>query len=47
MFCVNGKYADVGCGEYVLREGDAVEWHYTRSLGSDIGDEYTMKESAD
>ena len=40
MYCVNGKYADVGAGEYKLRDGDSVEWRYTKELGKDIGDEY-------
>lgn len=37
MYCVNGKYADVGAGEYKLKAGDVVEWQYTRELGKDLG----------
>ncbi len=40
MYCVNGQYADVGAGEYKLKDGDAVEWRYTRELGKDIGNEF-------
>lgn len=40
MYKVNGKFADTGCGEYKLSEGDIVEWLYTRDLGKDIGNEY-------
>lgn len=37
MFAVNGKFSDVGAGEYILQEGDCVEWVYTRELGRDVG----------
>ena len=47
MYCVNGDYADVGCGEYELREGDIVEWRYTLELGRDIGDDYYLGETTD
>ena len=47
MYCVNGDYADVGCGEYELHEGDVVEWRYTLELGRDIGDDYYLGETAD
>ena len=30
----------VNCNEYVLKEGDLVEWLYTRNIGKDIGNEY-------
>ena len=35
MYRVNGVYADVGCSQYPLREGDRVEWFYTRNIGRD------------
>jgi len=38
MFEVNGKFANIGCGEYKLSEGDAVRWVYTCELGRDVGD---------
>lgn len=36
MFTVNGKTADVGCGEYEIKQGDIIQWFYTCSLGEDI-----------
>jgi len=41
MYCVNGYFADVNCGEYILQEGDYVEWLYTRDIGHDISSRYT------
>ena len=35
MYRVNGVYADVGCSQYPLQEGDRVEWFYTRNIGRD------------
>ena len=35
MYRVNGVFADVGCSQYRLKEGDLVEWVYTRNLGKD------------
>ena len=35
MYRVNGVFADVGCSQYRLQEGDRVEWVYTRNLGRD------------
>lgn len=35
-YLVNGERPSVGCGEYKLRDGDTVEWHYTLELGDDI-----------
>ncbi len=36
MFTVNGKIADVGCGEYTVSDGDEIKWLYTCSLGEDL-----------
>lgn len=33
---VNGESPSVGCGEYVLADGDFVEWLYTCELGNDL-----------
>jgi len=41
MYCVNGEFADVGCSEFKLKNGDYVEWQYTRNLGKDISSTYT------
>ena len=35
MYKVNGVYADVGCSQYRLRDGDRVEWVYTKTLGKE------------
>lgn len=40
MFKVNGEFSSVGAIEYILQEGDYVEWLYTTDLGKDIGDDY-------
>lgn len=36
MYRVNGQTPSVGCGSYILRDGDTVEWIYTCALGEDI-----------
>ena len=40
LYRVNGAFADVGCSQYRLQEGDAVEWMYTTDLGKDVGNSY-------
>ncbi|MCR5829024.1 MAG: DUF4430 domain-containing protein [Lachnospiraceae bacterium] len=36
MYYVNGESPSVGCGEYYVKPGDRIEWHYTREIGKDI-----------
>ena len=36
MYRVNGEFPDVGCGAYQLRDGDVIEWLYTREIGRDL-----------
>ena len=36
MYSVNGSFADKGCGEYVLEDGDEISWRYTCDLGDDL-----------
>ena len=36
IYRVNGAAPSVGCGAYELKDGDRVEWLYSRSLGSDL-----------
>ena len=43
MYSVNGEYPNYGASSYKLKDGDKIEWRYTCSLGSDIGDEYAGK----
>lgn len=40
MFRINGEFSSVNCNEYVLSEGDLVEWLYTKNIGKDIGNDY-------
>jgi hypothetical protein len=37
MYKVNGWYPNYGCSRYLLKDGDAIEWHYTCDLGRDLG----------
>ncbi|GHU93758.1 hypothetical protein FACS1894208_03720 [Clostridia bacterium] len=39
LFKVNGEFSDYGCSQYLLKDGDAVEWVYTCDLGRDVGRE--------
>lgn len=45
MYSVNGKYAQVSCGTYKLKDGDEVKWNYSCDLGSDL--DGTDKEQAE
>ncbi|MBQ1377632.1 MAG: DUF4430 domain-containing protein, partial [Lachnospiraceae bacterium] len=36
VYHVNSITASVGAGEYVLKDGDYIEWLYTRDLGKDV-----------
>ena len=36
LYCVNGEFQKVGCGDYILKDGDYVEWRYTYDLGKDL-----------
>lgn len=36
MYFVNGEKPPANCGEYVLADGDSIEWLYTCSLGEDL-----------
>lgn len=35
-YCVNGVYSNTSCSEYNVKDGDAIEWHYTCNLGEDL-----------
>ncbi len=38
MYCVDNSFPDVGCGQYVLKDGDVMRWQFTVcGLGSDLG----------
>ncbi len=36
MYYINGVSASVGANEYVLKDGDFVEWRYTKNIGKDL-----------
>ena len=36
MYYVNGKAPSVNSSQYVLQDGDKVEWRYTREIGHDL-----------
>ena len=36
MYYVNGEEPSVGCDEYILSNGDTIEWLYTCELGKDL-----------
>ena len=37
IYSVNGEYQNVGCGSYIIKGREYVEWHYTLDLGRDLG----------
>ncbi len=39
MYNVNGWYPNYGASQYKLKDGDKVEWRYTRNLGVDLGED--------
>ncbi len=36
MYNVNGQYPDEGCSDYILQNGDRIQWNYTCDLGADL-----------
>lgn len=40
MYSVNGWFPNYGCSEYTVEDGDNIEWKYTCTLGSDVGNNY-------
>ena len=41
MYRVNGEFPEMSASDYVLHEGDVVEFLYTTDLGRDVGDIYS------
>ncbi|OLN33116.1 DUF4430 domain-containing protein [Desulfosporosinus metallidurans] len=37
MYCVNKVYANYGCNQTKLKNGDTIEWNYTCNMGKDLG----------
>ena len=40
MYRVNGEFPEYGSDNLKARDGDNIEWLYTMSLGTDLGDEH-------
>lgn len=40
MYKVNDRFPNYGSSQYMLQEGDVIEWVYTCDLGSDVGGGY-------
>jgi hypothetical protein len=36
-YSVNGVFPNYGCSKYIVKDGDAIEWHYTCDFGRDVG----------
>lgn len=36
MYSVNGWFPNYGCSNYILNDGDNIEWVYTCNLGNDV-----------
>lgn len=43
MYRVNGEFPNYGCSQYIVKNGDKIEWLYTCDLGKDIGGENSAK----
>ena len=41
IYHVNGVAPSVGCGEYIVKDGDRIEWLYTLEVGNDLVQEGT------
>jgi hypothetical protein len=37
LYCVNKLYANYGCSNTMLKNGDIIEWNYTCNMGKDLG----------
>ncbi len=44
VYHVNGIAPSCGCGDYTLKDGDTVEWLYTRNLGRDLGEDFDWEQ---
>lgn len=42
IYHVNGVAPSVGCGEYIVKDGDRIEWLYTLEVGNDLLQEGTQ-----
>ena len=44
LYRVNGEWHNYSCSEYMLQDGDIIEWLYTCDLGEDLGAEGVSQE---
>ena len=42
VYTVNGEFPNYSCSDYVLQDGDVIQWSYTCDLGQDVG--FVMEE---
>lgn len=47
MYKVNGEFPKFGCSQYILKDGDKIEWVYTCDLGKDVGENYGIGKQKD
>lgn len=40
MYKVNKAFPNYGCGGYIVKDGDQIEWVYTCDLGRDVGGDW-------
>lgn len=43
MYKVNGYFPNFGSSQYIVQQGDKIEWVYTCDLGKDVGGEYSAR----
>lgn len=43
MYKVNGWFPNYGCSQYIVHNGDKIEWVYTCNLGVDVGGSNSTK----
>ena len=46
LFLVNGASPSVSCSDYVLSDGDVVEWAFTCDMGADLGLDFSGEGAA-
>lgn len=43
MYKVNDLFPNYGCSNYLIKDGDKIEWVYTCDLGADVGGSYSAR----
>lgn len=44
VYHVNGNSPSVGCDNYIVSDGDIIEWMYTLDLGADVGNTFETED---